>query len=308
MIESLRRWGGSLANAPLIAVTPRAGPRIGATTHASFEKHEVRYVRESTSSRYAWFRFYNKPLAVAAADAIAATDTIGWLDSDILFVGDPELLRLAEGEDFAACASDKEMGSSGPADPFDRIWRANCEALGIDLEALPWVETEREKVRIRRYWNGGVFVYRRQSGFGNHYLETCTRLLDARNRLDVEAFSIGIFEMSAITLAAHRLGLKWRSLPFSHNSIMGSRSHHQWYREEQLREARIVHYHDAMWPWFWETFLACLKATHPEVEEWLREVGPMRNEATLPRRLWARALRSMREREERKYIASCRSV
>jgi hypothetical protein len=265
-------------------------------------------MRQPTSSPYSWFRFYNKPLAMAAADGVATTDTIGWLDSDILVVREPELLRLADGESFAACASDKEMGSSGPTDPFDRIWKANCQALGIDLESLPWVLTEREKLRIRLYWNSGVFVYRRETEFGRHFLETCTKLLDARNKLDVKGFSISICEMSAVALTAHQLGLEWRGLPFSHNSIMGSRSHREWYQEEQLRDARIVHYHDAMWPWFWETFLSCLDATHPEVEEWLRGLGPMRNEATIPRRLWARALRSLREREERKYLAACRPV
>jgi lipopolysaccharide biosynthesis glycosyltransferase len=289
-------------------MTPRPGPGLGAATLACFAKHGVRYLHESTSSPYTWFRFYNKPLAMAAAENMATTDTIGWLDSDVLVVREPDLLRLADHEDFAACASDKEMGSSGPVDPFDRIWTANCKALGIDIESLPWVETERERLRIRLYWNSGVFVYRRGTGLGRQFLETCTKLLDSRNKLDANGFSISICEMSAVTLAVHQLGLKWRGLPFSHNFIVASRSHKQWYREAQLRDACIVHYHDAMWPWFWDTLMACLEATHPDVAEWLQRLGPMKNPATLPRRLWARALKTLRTREEQKYIASCHFV
>ena len=308
LVESLRRWGGSFARAPVYAVTPRSGPGLARATLKDFERLDVRYLRRAPESNYSWFNFYNKPMAVALAEEAADTETVGWLDSDILVVGDPEELRLRDGEDFVACASDKEMGSSGPDDPYDPLWKAACRVLGIDLESLPWVVTEQEKMRIRLYWNGGIFVYRRATRFGARYLKTCTQLMDARNRTSAPGFSIGFNEMCAIGLSMHLMGLKWRALPYTHNQSIGSKSHATWYREDQLRAARIVHYHDSMWPWFWDTFVQCLRATHPQVAEWVAPLGPMRNEAFILNRIWGRALRSSREKKNRAYVESCRTV
>jgi hypothetical protein len=308
LIESLRLWGGVHARAPVIAVTPRPGPGLARETLKAFDRLEVRYLRRAPVSSYDWFNFYNKPLAVAIGEEAATTEAVAWLDSDMLVVGDPTELRLRSDEDFLACASDKEMGSSGPDDPYDPLWRANCRVLGIDLESLPWLVTEQEKARIRLYWNGGLFVYRRSTRFGARYLQTCTAMMDARNRTSAPGFSIGFNEMSAIGLSMHLMGLKWRALPHSHNYSMGSKSHAQWYREEQLRAARIVHYHDSMWPWFWDTFVECLHAAHPEVAGWLSPQGPMHNSASIFNRLWGKALRSSRDRKQREYVETCRSV
>lgn len=308
LVESLRRWGGAFAQAPLFAVTPRNGPALAGATMKAFERLQVTYLRCAPESNYSWFNFYNKPMAMALAEEAATTDTVGWLDSDMIVVGEPTDLQLREGEDFVACASDKEMGSSGPDDPYDPLWRAACRVLGLDAEALPWLVTEQEKIRIRLYWNGGLFVYRKATRFGARYLETTTKLMDARNRTSAPGFSIGFNEMCSIGLSMHLMGLKWRALPYSHNYSVGSKTHAQWYREEQLRAARIVHYHDSMWPWFWDTFVQILRATHPPVADWLAPQGPMRNDASILNRVWGKMLRSSRDKKNRAYVASCRTV
>ena len=63
LIESLRRWGGRLANAPVIAVTPRFGPSLARQTHQAMDRLGVRYVRAAAKGDYAWFHFLNKPRA-----------------------------------------------------------------------------------------------------------------------------------------------------------------------------------------------------------------------------------------------------
>lgn len=305
MVESLRRFGGSMARAPLYAVTPRLGPPLSRATREAFDRLEVEYVFEPQKNRYSWFKFLNKPLAVVVAEQRSNAKSVCWLDSDLILLQEPELLRLSDDEDFAACASDKEMGTEGPGDTFEELWRANCRALGMDIDALPWVVTRREGARIRVYWNGGIFVYRRSTRFGEKYLKSCMDLMDARHVSRAPGYAIGINEMSAIGLAMHRYNLRYRELPITHNYSMNSRSHTKWYKEEDLREARILHYHDSMWPWFWDKFLECLAATHPDVERWLRPLGPMRNEAPLPSRLVGKVLRKVRDVQEKSYVKSC---
>jgi hypothetical protein len=274
----------------------------------SFGRLKVHYLYQPVKTPYTWFQFYNKPLSLAAAEVVADTEAIGWLDSDMLIVDQPDALRLSEGVQFTACPSEKEMGTCGKGDPFEPLWRANCRALGIDIEALPWLVSEPDGFRIRLYWNGGIFAYLRSTEFGRNYLSTCTRLMEARNRVVGPGFSIGFNEMSAIGLSMHLMNLKWRALPVSHNHSINWRSHSRLFREREFRDARIIHYHDSMQPHFWDTFLQCIESARPPVAKWLTELGPLRNESSGLNRLWARGLRTFRGRKERAYIESCRTV
>ncbi len=304
MVESLRQWGGRFANAPLIAVTPRFGPPISHKTRQSFERLNVEYLPFQTKSQYSWFKYLNKPNALVAAEERSSSEYIGWLDSDLLFVGEPDKFFLNEDEDFVACASDKNIGTTGPNDPFESYWKEICQTVGLNIEDLPWVTTAMDSKRIRLYWNSGVFVYRRRTGLGKQHLETSTQMLDAylANR------NSGIFftDQVALGLAMVKMGLSWRALPYSHNYTMSSLIHSEWYKEEQLKEARIVHYHDAMWPNFWSEFVTCMSNTHPEVAQWLTSIGPMKNEAPLQWRATSQILKHFRSQKESAYTKLCR--
>lgn len=308
MVESLRRWGGKFADAPIIAVTPRFGPPLTDKTRKLFQQFQVNYVRYLARNKYSWFKFLNKPLALMIAQESITTESICWLDSDLLILDEPDKLSLDEQEDFLGCASDKEQGTAGSNDPFDPLWQQNCKALGLDIQDLPWITTEREGKRIRLYWNGGIFVYRRSTDFAKSYLQTCIELLDARVTSRVPGYSLGINEMSAIGLAVVRRGLSWRALPYSHDYSMSSLIHARWYREEQLKTAKIVHYHDSMWPWFWSTFVESLQKTHPDVADWLLSLGPLKNEAPTHWRATNKILKYFRSQQELSYINSCRVV
>ena len=145
-----------------------------------------------------------------------------------------------------------------------------------------------------------VFLYSSSSGFSNCYLNTCLRLLDSKIYSRTEGYAEGIKEMIAIGFAVMKLGLKWRALPYSHDYVMLPLMHSAWYKEELLRAARIVHYHDSMWPAFFPVFQGCLKR-RPEVETWLASMGPMRNEAPLHWRCLSRLLNKSRAKQETAY-------
>lgn len=306
LVESLRRFGGRFADAPLIAATPRFGPPISKNTVAVFRQHGVQHIRTNAAHPYAWFNFYNKPLALLAAEEYVRTSSIGWLDSDLLIVGEPAELLLGPGEDFLAFPSEqKEMGTVGPGDPFEDYWRASCEVAGIDMDALPWVTTAQTQERIRLYFNGGLFVYRRGTGFAKEYERLTRALLDSRVGTAAKGYGLGFKEMVSIGFAAIRLGMNWRALPYSHNYPMLSQTFKDWYSLEALTHARIVHWHDSMWPPFWDTFLSCMRDAHPGVASWLASLGPIRISAPLQNRILSRYLRSVRTRQARRYRDSC---
>jgi len=309
MVESLRQYGGKFSTAPIIAVTPRFGPPLSATTVQAFDKMNVTYLRTRARNNYPWFKFLNKPLALVAADQRATSESVAWLDSDLLFVSEPEELELRPSEDFLGFPVEaKEMGTTGVGDPYEPLWQEFCRTLGIDIEQLPWVTAAETGERVRLYFNGGIFVYRRATGFAKRYLDTCLQLLDSGIGTSAEGYNVGIKEMSAIGFAVVKMGLKWRSLPYSHDYVMMSKTHDKWYKEERLREAKIVHYHDSMWPPFWPVFLECLDNAHPDVSQWLTSLGPMSNQAPIYWRLVGKILKTTRLRAENNYNKNCRLV
>jgi len=302
MVESLRRWGGAFADVPVVAVTPRFGPPLSSKTLRAFDHLGVEYLRFRAQNPYAWKSFLNKHYAMAAVEERCTTEFLGWLDSDLLILGEPDQLRLSDDEDFAACAPDKNIGTAGPDDPFEPYWREACNVVGLELSDLPWVVTEREGIKIRLYWNSGVFVYRRATGFSKVHLDTTLKLLDAH----IASAKAGVyFTQHTLGMAMVKMGLRWRALPHSHNYGMGTKTHARWYDPEKLRQAKILHYHDAMWMPFWDTFLQCLKDTHPDVATWLATQGPLVNSAPPQWKILSKGLNWLRQQKAAEYQQRC---
>lgn len=311
MIESLRRWGGRFADAHIVAVTPRLGCPLSQQTHRFFKKFDVEYIHYWANHSYTWLPYVNKPHALATVEKRSSSRYIGWLDSDLMFVGEPDQLIPNQDIDFTACAADKNVGTSGSDDPFNPYWSAICNAIGIDLEALPWVTEHTEQQSLRLYWNSGIFTYRRSTEFGQRYLETCLQLIDGRRVPNVPGyFSIGMNEQIGLGLAMFKAGLSWQSLPFSHNFTVSHRSKHSgWCCEvQQLKQAKILHYHDSLLPEHWGKFLSYLQDTHPAVAEWVAQLGPMTSFAPAHSRFMGKLLEQYRSGKEAKYRQSCVAI
>jgi len=306
MVDSLRRWGGTYSQCPIWAIKPRMGPPVSRATLREFDRLGVTYQHTSRVDSHSWYAYINKTRALIFAELNASSEFVGWLDADLLFTGEPTELTPSASEDIVACSSDNAGGTTGPNDRCEPFWREACQAVGIELESLPWVITEREGDRIRLYWNSGVFVFRRGTGLAAEHDRCSTRLLDVQ--LGSAVTGVFFTEQFGLSLAAAKLGLRFRQLPHSHNYEMGNAIHAEWYRESKLREARIVHYHDCMWPTFWPTFLDCLKQTHPDVAAWLEPLGPLSNNAPFLHRALTKFLRKRRSAGEARFKAACRFV
>jgi hypothetical protein len=298
LAESVRRLGGVLAGSEILAITPRFGPPLTRDTRRRFRELDVRHERIPSHRRYAWYHYLNTPLAMAAADERTDAPLLAWLDSDILFLGQPDELLLPEGVDFSACVTDNGVvGSTGPDSPHDPDWRRLCSLLGIEVDELPWVTTHLEGQRIRLYFQAGIFVYRRATGFSRHYLDTCTRVLDARFGFahNAEHFT----DQVCLGLSMHTAGLRWRHLPYELNfpvaSFLDSPG------REDLARARILHYHDSMGAHHWPTLLGQLETTHPGVHAWLAGQEPLGDPASRPSRLLREGLRVARGLPRRRY-------
>lgn len=306
MIYSLRRWGGVYGKAPIYAITPRFGPTLSKNTRLQLEQLQVQHISFKNQNKYSWNKFLNKLLALSTVEEIAQTEYVGWLDSDLLIVDEPNEFMMKDDKSFIACPANK-LGNetSGTGDPNELYWREICKCIGIDIEALPWINSEPEHIPIRFCFNSGVFVYRRSTNFAQHYLETFTRLCDCQ----IMSNQSGIFFNDQVTLGltVAKMGIPWDTLSYSHNFAIGSRVLNSWYDQKYLQEAKILHYHDAMWYWFWDTFYKSVNDSHPAVGEWLAQIGPMKTEATIPARAMKKMLDFFRKQKETAYCKLCQS-
>ncbi len=298
LAESLRRFGGALAGAEVLAVTARFGPPLARWTRQRFAELEVRHERVPSHPRYAWYHYLNKPLALAAAEGLTDAPVLAWLDSDILVLGEPAGLALGPDLDFAACAPDLGVvGSTGPDSPHDPDWRRLCALFGLGVDDLPWIVTESERERIRLYFNSGVFSYRRGTGFSAAYLDACLRVLDARFGFahNGEHFT----DQLVLGIVMHAAGLRWRALPHAYNFAMASflplPDH------GALAAAKLLHYHDAMQPSSWPALLSSLQGAHPEAHAWLSAREPLGDPAPPPWRAVRQGLRVARGVPRRRY-------
>jgi hypothetical protein len=302
-IESLRRWGGSLANSPVIAVQPRFGPPLDRATLWRFASLNVSYLNVRPERRYQWSHFLNKPKALLAAEETAGTELIVWLDDDILVVGEPSDYLLSPEHDFAATAPDKGVGTSGPGDPNEAYWAQAAEILGIDINKLEYIQTTKGDQRIRLYWNAGIFVYRASTQFAHIYTEACVRLFDAR----LAHRKSGLFFNEQVALSLTSATLRWRYLHCSHNFGMATWSGES-YPIEELLAARVLHYHNWMTANNQLRFPGIIEAAHPEVAQFLRREGPIRQGSASWKWLSRSALRVVRALEAQKYLRQSRPL
>src|SRR5262245_41094917 len=143
MVDSLRRFGGAYAGCPVRAVKPRFGPPLSRHTWREFDRLGVEYRRTYRDDAHPWYAYINNTRALIQAEAEVQTEFVGWLDADLLITGEPSELTPGPDEDLAACSSDNAGGTTGPGDPNEPFWREACAAVGLEVEALPWVTTER---------------------------------------------------------------------------------------------------------------------------------------------------------------------
>jgi hypothetical protein len=306
MIESLRRWGGVYSECPIFAVNPRFGAPLSKKTRSTFDKLEVKYISFNADNPYSWKGFLNKHYALAKVESIARSSSICWLDSDLLFLSEPTQLALEKGVDFKACTPDAKGASTGINDPMDLYWQGVCNSLGIDIDSLPYVTTCLEEKKVRFYFNSGVFIYKRSTNLSQLHLENTLKFFDTR--LAPKHIGSFFFTQHTLGITIAKMGLTWSSLPWTYNYNAGSSTDTAYMMPERLKEVKILHYHDSLWPNNFSRLLNSLRLTHPEVASWLDSLGPLKDESSLEWKIFNLILNNVRKRKETRYVKTCSFV
>jgi hypothetical protein len=302
---SLRKFGGRFASCPVMAVTPRFGAPLSRKTLAAFESVDVEYVSVRPPNPYPWYSLMNKPLAVLEAKRRTHLPQVCYLDSDMIVIGQPDLLLLDDDTDMVGCAADKNLGTSGDDDVNTPYWKEICQALGLSHTDLPWVHAHRENVDIRIYFNGGLICFRRSTPYAERYQQIVTRLLQAK--ISSQFSNIYFHEQAAVGLAAVMEKLRWKALPHEYNYAIGKKIIGM-YEPAKVQRGIILHYHDMMWPENWPMLLKHLKADRPDVHDWLEGQGPLRLEGSFAQKAVSKLLKGYRKKKFDRHVAACNVV
>jgi hypothetical protein len=162
LCESIRRWGGAAAEAPVYAFSPRPGYQPADATVAGLERLGATHVTESlVPDLPGGLPTFNKVFVSAWAERELEHETLVFTDTDTVLVGEPG--ELLEGDWVAAGRPvDRRIAGSRGKGRNEPFWRRMYEAVGVRSE--PFVETAVGKMRIRAYWNSGLLAVRREAG------------------------------------------------------------------------------------------------------------------------------------------------
>jgi len=176
LVESLRRWGGSAADAAVYAFAPRPAFHPAPATVARLEELGATYVDEPLVARFDQIPTFNKVSVSAWAERELDHDTLIFTDTDAVFLAEPA--ELLGGEWLAAARPvDRRIAGSRGKGKNEPFWRRMYAELGVESE--PFVETTVGRVPIRAYWNSGLLAARRESGLFGAWERALERLFDA---------------------------------------------------------------------------------------------------------------------------------
>jgi hypothetical protein len=281
-IASLRTFGGSFADCDVLVMTSRLGPPLARSTRNEFAKLGVRTCFRPRL-RHDWFPWMGKVWTAIDGERLAATETVAFVDCDVLFLREPTHLSLPPEAVIAIGYPDHGLvGTAGPGSRYETAWERACAAVGVSVDDLPWVDPGDGSERIRFYVNSGVFVFRKGAGIPEKWLE-CIELL-FKHRADFGAWREHFYDQIALGLAVVRFRLGFAPLPYSHNFGVDSSIPAAW-NSPDLREVRLLHYHDQLNPEKWSATVERLEASHPEVAAWLTAKGPQTDPSGPPARV-----------------------
>lgn len=210
-ISTLRRFGGALANAHVMVISPR-GKKLPARTIQDFKKLNVEVVEKAVVPKRVKYGVYVKPYACRWM--AERTKALWFIDSDTMITSDlqPLVDLLNQGNDFVlAPVKVKGNGSSGPDDPLDEEWLSAYNLIGT--ENRPFVPYKQPHGQIRAYWNSGVLV-----GKHNEIYEEFVRVIEKLTSSQHPWAKIFYTEQLAFALTMAKGGYRYTHDPGTNTS------------------------------------------------------------------------------------------
>ncbi len=174
--ESVRRFAGD--DHVLTVVSPRPDRRPEEATLRALDALGADYHPLELHSACPEYGPSYRIAAAAWAERRPGPDIVVQLDSDTLFLGEPDF--SLQGADFLARPVDLAgLSTTGEGCVFDPFWRELCSLAEVDYEDQPFVTTTIDRLRVRANYNAGLLVARRSLGVFHRTEAIFGRLVEA---------------------------------------------------------------------------------------------------------------------------------
>ncbi|MEE4187438.1 MAG: hypothetical protein V2I76_03195 [Roseobacter sp.] len=265
MLRTLKRFGGPLATCPVIAFQGRAGEKISAATRRQLAALDTEYVFDTRFNQTPWFNYTNKIAAVLYAEAHAATPWHIWLDSDILILAPPGFAGKDTLQDLDFCARFEFLPPALAVGEtkFAAYWKRVCAVCDVRFDEIGDYDLDMPAKRMKPFFNSGVFLWRKGTGFARTYADMFYRLLAAR----IAPGTIGPWfaDQVALTPAISALDLRWRMLPAEDHLMLFEHALDNDAFLNVLPKANLVHYSKARSPAYRTRFDALVAPGHRDL-------------------------------------------
>jgi hypothetical protein len=178
LVKSLRAFGGRWRNHPLWVMIPNTLETLSETTRAELLALGAKLLPFEVETRTLEFIFGGKVVASAAAESLAEgqADVLVWMDSDTVFLNEPEAFILGEEKTLGCCPVMLRNISSLSEEPLDPFWEAVYKGCRTPPENLFSLETLVDQVKIRAQVNAGLLVVRPEKGLLRSWRDDFLRL------------------------------------------------------------------------------------------------------------------------------------
>ena len=173
-VESLRTFGGPLADAPVYAFAPRSGRGPDERTVAALRALGATFVDDPLNPELGELPHTNKAFVAAWAEERLDHEVLVFVDSDTVFLNEPALLAAGDWDAALRPVGAVNVGSTGEGHHNEDVWQTLYAELGV--ESRPFIETVVERERVRAYFNSGLVALRRGSGIAHAWREATVRL------------------------------------------------------------------------------------------------------------------------------------
>lgn len=240
MVESIRRFAGKMKDTPIYSFQVREHTDVAPATVKKLESLGVKHQKVVLNTKYPNYPLANKPLLGAYIEENLDAEIIVFLDSDLVFFGEPKEFWLSPDYDIGIRPEHEKMiGSEGKDDPNDSYWHHLYDLAGVTQ--TQFVTTTVDRRCIKAFWNSGVVAVRRKAGIFTAWKETFEKLVEPGIEIKRENFYYEQSSLSA-TICAQNVKI-WHFSPgynypiHSHNNLIAAE------RKNSFDEIVCIHDH-----------------------------------------------------------------
>jgi hypothetical protein len=174
LAESIRGFGGKMAQAPIWCMVPEYGKTLSSTFKDRTSALNVDLIPFEVDAEIIRFFFATDIRAAALAESLAAGKTrlLAWLSSNTIVLHEPSDFLLPPGKKLGYRPVHHTNVGSLYDSPPDEFWKLVYQHCGVSEEQVFPMKTHVDGNIIRPYFNAGMLVTRPELGLFKRWRET----------------------------------------------------------------------------------------------------------------------------------------